>query len=113
MRPRRRTRLPRAAKGVLRKSPILLLARLAVDRAYQGQGRSRTLLRFAFRRAVRLAAQVGCIGVVVDAKPGAVALYQRYGFEAFELADGGTPGLTQMFLPIGDIKAALKPPRGR
>ena len=62
--------------------PVLRLARLAVDETAQRQGIGVALLRFALRLALAMANDYGCVGVVVDAKPDAVAFYARYGFVA-------------------------------
>jgi len=43
------------------------------------------LLRFVLKLAAKMADEVGCAGVVVDAKPGGVAFYAKYGFTPFEL----------------------------
>ena len=67
------------------------------------------LLRAAFQLAWDMAHEYGCVGVVVDAKEGAVAFYERYGFEAFEVLDGGSnerPIPLPMFLPLGSIPKA-------
>src|SRR5581483_919025 len=58
--------------------PILRLARLAVDRSAQSLGLGKQLLRFAFQLAKAMADEFGCAGVVVDAKPDAVAFYEKY-----------------------------------
>jgi GNAT superfamily N-acetyltransferase len=86
--------------------PILRLARLAVDRRAQGRGVGKLLLRAIFQISHDMAESVGCVGVVVDAKRDAVAFYERYGFEAFEVIEGALesrPAPTAMFLPIGLI----------
>ncbi len=47
----------------------------------------------------------GCVGVVVDAKPQAVAFYKKFGFECLELADGQSrehETLTLMFLAVSE-----------
>jgi len=51
--------------------PILRLARLAVDRTAQAKGVGNRLMRTVFSVAVELREKLGCVGVVVDAKPGA------------------------------------------
>lgn len=89
--------------------PILRLARLAVDQTAQGQGVGTALLRFIFRLALRLAGEYGCVGVVVDAKPGAVPFYERLGFFALEVLEGhgaARPVPTSMFLPLEDVRTA-------
>ncbi len=53
-----------------------------------------------------MADRVGCIGVLVDAKPGAVGYYRQYGFEELEIVEGALgdrPPPTPMFLPLGAI----------
>ena len=68
--------------------PILRLARLAVDRSAQGRGVGKLLLRAVFRIAQDMASSVGCVAVVVDAKPDAVGFYERYGFEPLDVIEG-------------------------
>ena len=106
-------RLPAAARRKLPAYPlpILRLARLAVDVSVRGQGLGRELLRFVFRLAIRLAAEYGCVGVLVDAKPDAVDFYSRLGFVAVDVIEGESgarPAPVAMFLSISEIKAATK-----
>ena len=68
--------------------PILRVARLAVDEAARGLGLGQALLRFAIELAERMAGEVGCVGLVVDAKDGAEAFYRRYGFVPLEVVEG-------------------------
>src|SRR5258708_6107937 len=89
--------------------PVLRLARLAVDRSVQGQGLGGRLLRFVLQLAGRMADDYGCVGVVVDAKPGAVEFYARYGFAPVEVVLGASAARPQpkpMFLAMRAIKAA-------
>lgn len=89
--------------------PCLGLARLAVDEAAQGQGVGLALLRTVFLLALELSEEVGCAGVVVDAKPGAVAFYEKLGFTPLDLLEGESdarPRATPMWLAIGAIQAA-------
>ena len=89
--------------------PVLRLARLAVEQSAQGQGLGLQLLRFVLRLALRMADDYGCVGVLVDAKPDAVAFYARYGFlsvEALEGASDARPAPTPMFLSIRSIRNA-------
>ena len=86
--------------------PVLRLARLAVDEGSQGRGIARELLRAVFLLAHRMAADVGCLGVVVDAKPEAVGFYQEFGFLPLEVTVGelgDRPQPLPMFLEIGAI----------
>lgn len=89
--------------------PVLRLARLAVDSAAQGQGLGRALVRFVLELAIEMQAKVGCVGVVVDAKPDAVAFYEAHGFIALDLVEGQSaarPMPTAMFLSLKDVVAA-------
>ena len=86
--------------------PTLRIARLAVDSRAQGKGVGAELLKHALMLSKRMAQTVGCVGVVVDAKPDAIAFYTRYGFEAATTAVGGLgdrPQPTTMFLPLNLI----------
>lgn len=49
--------------------------------------------------------ELGCVGVVTDAKPHAVPFSERYGFAALAgLQEGALHGEpTSMFLPIGSV----------
>ena len=97
MAPSRRKRLPRYPL------PVLRLARLAVAETARGQGVGGLLLRYVLQLAARLAADVGCVGVVVDAKPEAVAFYQRLGFVPLGLVAGelgDRPAPLPMFLEL-------------
>ena len=90
--------------------PVLRVARLGVDTRAQGRGIGQALLRHVLRLAVDQRDRMGCIGVVVDAKPGSVSFYQRLGFVAVEdVLEGllhGEP--LPMFLAIDTIAAALE-----
>jgi GNAT superfamily N-acetyltransferase len=104
--------LPDAARRKLPQYPlpVLRLARLAVDRSAQGQGLGLQLLRFVLQLALRMSDDYGCVGVVVDAKPNAVAFYAKYGFlpvEALEGASDARPAPTPMFLSIRAVKHAI------
>jgi predicted N-acetyltransferase YhbS len=86
--------------------PVLRLARLAVSERDQGKGVGRVLLRAVFLLTHEMAARYGSVGVVVDAKPGAVSYYERYGFEALEVTQGTIgerPEPQAMFLPLSGI----------
>jgi len=93
--------------------PVLRLARLAVDKRAQGRGLGLLLLKAVFLLARRMAADFGCVGVVVDAKPEAVTFYERYGFEAMEVLQGhlgDRPEPTPMFLELGAIPGEREDP---
>ena len=75
--------------------PVLLLARLALDRSVQGQGLGTDLLNDALRRCLAAAAIIGARAVwtqpIDDA---AVAFYRHHGFLPLAPAHGG------LILPI-------------
>jgi GNAT superfamily N-acetyltransferase len=90
--------------------PVLRLARLGVDDAARGQGLGAQMLRFVLQLTLRLSEDYGCVGVVVDAKPAAVAFYEKYGFQAIEAIEGASedrPQPTPMFLAMRAIRLAL------
>jgi GNAT superfamily N-acetyltransferase len=76
-----------AAPGRFRRNmpdpiPVVVLARLAVDRAYQGRSLGRALVRDAARRVVHAADAIGIRGIIVHAiSEDAKAFYLALGFE--------------------------------
>lgn len=90
--------------------PVVRLARLGVDRRAQGHGIGKALLRHVLSIAVRQRDSIGCVGVVTDAKPGAVAFYENRGFEALAVVGEGLlhGDPTPMFLPLESVVATLK-----
>ena len=96
--------------------PILRLARLAVDRTAQAKGVGNRLMRTVFSVAVELREKLGCVGVVVDAKPGAETYYSRLGFVELEVIEGTLeerPAPKPMFLPLSALAQALGTSRPR
>ena len=103
--------LPGSGKKRLPKYPlpILRLARLAVDESAHGCGIGSLLLRAVFNLACDMGKKVGCVGMVVDAKPHAISFYERYGFirlESLEGILGDRPEPVPMFLSLGLIHEA-------
>ncbi len=92
--------------------PALRLARLAVREGCQGKGIGTALLRYVFTLAQEMSTRVGCVGVLVDAKPSAAAYYEGFGFErriaiAGQSADRPEPVI--MFLPLDRVRSAIGP----
>lgn len=89
--------------------PVLRVARLGVDLRARGLGIGEALLRSALRLATAQRDSVGCLGVVVDAKPDAIEFYRKYGFvpleDVRERMLGGDP--TPMLLPMSSIVESL------
>jgi GNAT superfamily N-acetyltransferase len=83
--------------------PVVLLARLAVDRSVHGSGLGGFLLRDALTRSLDLAENVGIHAVVVDALDAeAKSFHERFGF--LPLTDDGM----SLFLPLRTLRAAAK-----
>jgi GNAT superfamily N-acetyltransferase len=98
-------RTPEAARRGLGRHdvPGFRLARLAVDRGFQGQGIGGQLLLVAGRRCLLAAAEVGGVVLVIDAKNERVASwYASYG--AMPLLDAPL----SLLLPLATIEIALK-----
>jgi GNAT superfamily N-acetyltransferase len=85
--------------------PLILLARLAVDRRFAGRGLGHALISEAFRIGLRVADEVGCRCIVTDAYRDKTPWYSRYGFVPIEGA--AETGPQKMFLDIRTLRAAL------
>ncbi len=82
--------------------PIILLARLAVDRKEHGQGLGSALLKDAFLRIASAADIVGSRAVLVHAiDPEAKAFYEHFDFEEFPA------GSLHLMLSLKDVRAAI------
>lgn len=93
--------------------PILRIARLATDQRCRGLGIGRELLRAMLELALEMRDRVGCVGVIVDAKPEAVTFYRPLGFQPLNIVSGALGDHIQpipMFLPVQAI-AKAKPVR--
>jgi len=89
--------------------PVLRLARLAVGERAKGTGVGTLLLRSVLMLAKRMADDFGCVGVLVDAKPEAVAFYEKLGFVMLETVAGqlgDRPQPAPMFLELGRVPPA-------
>lgn len=79
--------------------PAILLARLAVDRRFQGRRLGEDLLLDALARSADVADEIGVYAVVVDAMQAPVRdFYLKYGFQSLTDHD------LHLFLPIKTIK---------
>ncbi len=83
--------------------PVILLARLAIDKHQKGRGLGKKLMRDALLRAVRASEIAGLRAFLVHAKDeSARAFYEAFGF-------GPSPhNEFHLFLKISDIRASLK-----
>ncbi len=98
--------LPDGRKRPPYPAPVLRIGRMAVSESHQGRGLGRVLLRFCLELALRMRNEFGCVGMAVDAKPGAVEFYRRYGFVVIEAAAGAArthPPPRLMFLALESV----------
>ncbi|MGK5094248.1 GNAT family N-acetyltransferase [Deltaproteobacteria bacterium TL4] len=78
-----------------------LIARLAVDKRYKKQGYGEWLLIDALRKLLLASETVAFPLVIVDAKEGSSAFYEKFGFVAFQdIPD-------KLFLTMADIRVSL------
>lgn len=83
--------------------PVMVLGRLAVDRAYQGRGLGSALLRDALMRTLNAASIVGIRAVLLHAvSEDAKRFYERAGFASSPL-DPMT-----MMITLADVERALR-----
>ena len=87
--------------------PVVLLGRLAVDRAYRGQGVGKTLLVKALRQVAELSERIGIEAVEVHAlDEEARSFYLKYGFTSL------TDDPHHLYLPIKTILKLVRGPAG-
>jgi GNAT superfamily N-acetyltransferase len=86
--------------------PMILLARLAVDKRFAGRGLGRALLAEAFKIALQVADEIGCRCIVTDAYRDKISWYTKYGFLPTEGASEDGP--QKIFLDLRTIRAALQ-----
>ena len=101
---------PEAAPGRLgaglprqRPIPVILLARLGLDRSVQGTGLGGDLLKNALARSAAAAHDIGARAVLVHAKnAGAAAFYQRHGLVPLE------QNPNHLFVLMKDLRASIR-----
>jgi GNAT superfamily N-acetyltransferase len=83
--------------------PVILLARLGLDRSVQGTGLGGDLLKDALARCAAAADEIGGRAVLVHAKDaGAAAFYQRHGFVPLE------QNPNHLFVLMKDLRASIR-----
>jgi GNAT superfamily N-acetyltransferase len=97
---------PRVVKGIGKYPvPVIVLARLAVDRQDQGDGLGRAILADALRRVEAAAEEIGIRALLIHAKnQTALDFYMRHG----EFEPSPTDPL-HLFLLMKDLRKALNP----
>jgi GNAT superfamily N-acetyltransferase len=82
--------------------PVMLFARFAVHREFQGQGLGQALLKDAFVRTIGASDIGGLAAILVDAiDEKAVAYYRCYGFTECPVGD------RKLMIPMKDVRAHL------
>lgn len=82
--------------------PIILLARLAIDKGEKGKGLGKALMRDALLRAVRASEIAGLRAFLVHAKDeSAKAFYEKLGFQPSPHNE------FHLFLKMSDVRASL------
>jgi GNAT superfamily N-acetyltransferase len=85
--------------------PLILLARLAVDKRFSGRGLGHAMIAEALKITLRVADEVGCRCIITDAYPDKAGWYARYGFLPLEGTAATSP--QKMFLDVRTIRRAL------
>ncbi|MCP4675625.1 MAG: GNAT family N-acetyltransferase [Deltaproteobacteria bacterium] len=86
--------------------PVLRVARLAVSESFQGCGVGKALLRFSIELAEHMRDEIGCVGLLVDAKPDAEDFYLKFGFVSVEAMIGagvGSSRTSPMYISLGSV----------
>ncbi len=96
----------RIKKGLARHPiPVMILARLAVDRRYQGMNIGKGLLKDAIIRTVQASEYIGIRAILVHAKDEtARKFYEQFGFES------STVDPLKLMLLVKDAKKTIKEP---
>jgi GNAT superfamily N-acetyltransferase len=90
-------------RGMPEQVPLLLIGRLAIDRAYRGMGLGTELLSDALRRCLSASEIAGARGVIAHAiDEEAVRFYERHGFVASPL------GTRVMLMPMETLRAIFE-----
>jgi len=83
--------------------PVILLARLGLDRSVQGTGLGGDLLKDALARCAAAADEIGGRAVLVHAKDaGAATFYQRHGFVPLE------QNPNHLYVLMKDLRASIR-----
>jgi GNAT superfamily N-acetyltransferase len=94
--------LPKLKRNIPNPIPVIILARLAIDKNSQGMGLGSWLLQDAFKRSLSLHDKIGFVAVVLHAvDDDAKAFYIRYGMQEFPV------GSRTLYIPIETIIKTL------
>ncbi len=79
-----------------------LIARLAIDKKYQGKGLGAWLLVDALKKLLGASEVVGFPMIIVDAKDGMSAFYEQFGFGRFKHDS------SRLFITVADVRASFE-----
>ncbi|MFS1918726.1 MULTISPECIES: GNAT family N-acetyltransferase [unclassified Vibrio] len=82
--------------------PVVRLVMLGVDKKHQGKGLGKRLMRLALENTKRVALEINCVGMYLEADSDAVDFYSKLGFEALTEPHEDT-GNVHMFLHLDKI----------
>ncbi len=85
--------------------PAFLLARLAVDKAFQRKQIGELLLSKCFEHCLAISKCIAARYLVADAMLSAVGWYERYNFR--QIQGSGSPDTTKMFVDLQVIRLAI------
>jgi hypothetical protein len=80
--------------------PIILLGQLAVDLRFQRRGCAHSLMVFVLRTALRVSADIGCIGLVTQPLDDDVRSF----YDSFDFQDLPFDPVGRMILRLADVK---------
>ena len=74
--------MPASYKHSMPKYPVpsVKIARLAIDKKYQGMGYGKSLLLYAFKKIIQVSVSTGVKVISVDVKESSKGFYEKYGF---------------------------------
>lgn len=84
---------------------VVRLIMLAVEKAHQGKGIAKEMLRVAFKQAAQVHEQIPIKGIYLDSAPGSVSFYEELGF--FKLSEADENNSTPMLLRIDTVLMVL------
>lgn len=74
--------MPVSYKRLMTKYPVpsVKIARLAVDKKYQGMGYGKSILLYAFKKIIQVSVSTGVKVISVDVKESSKGFYEKFGF---------------------------------
>lgn len=89
-------------KRHLKSIPAVKIGRLAIDKAYKGQGLGKIIVQNLMEECIDLNKKIACRLITVDAYKGALTFYQKLGFEFLTEKDNNED-IRQMFFDLTNL----------